>query len=100
MAHLRHLASQPPSVHPLPASMARLMGAAEGWSQDVLGDFSLRMADHGLSVSSTMMRNDARYALEQVRHAHSLRDESLRDLAEAVVREVQHPSRKKESTAS
>lgn len=95
MAHLRHLATQPPSVQALPASMARLMDGAGDWNEDVLGDFSLRMANHGLSVSSTMMRHDPRYALEQVRHAHSLPDDGLRHLAEAVAREVEQPVRQR-----
>jgi hypothetical protein len=90
MAHLRHLVSQPPTVRPLPAAMERLQVAAEGWSQDVLGDFSLRMASHGLSVSSTLMRRDPGYALEQLHHAHSLRDDGLSRLAEAMAREFQH----------
>ncbi|MEJ7932282.1 hypothetical protein WG922_20075 [Ramlibacter sp. AN1015] len=87
MAHLRHLATQPPTVRPLPASLTRLGCRHDSWSQDVLGDFSLRMANHGLSVSSSMMGRDPGYALEQLRHARGLEDDGLRQLAEAMVRD-------------
>lgn len=89
MAHLQHLASQPPSVRPLAGSMARLVAARESWPQHVLGDFSLRMANHGLSVSSCMMQRDPGYALEQLHHAHTLPDPGLRELAHAMARDFE-----------
>lgn len=89
MAHLQHLAYQLPSVRPLAASRARLARSDPGWSPDVVGDFSLRMANHGLSVSSTMMRRDPLYALEQLHHAHSLPDQGLRELADAMARDFE-----------
>ncbi|TFY98730.1 hypothetical protein [Ramlibacter rhizophilus] len=89
MPPLRHLASQSPSMQPHPASMARLMGAVERLGPERLGDFSLRMANHGLSVSSSMMRRDPRYALEQLHHAHSLPDQGLREMASGLAEELQ-----------
>ncbi|MBL0421824.1 hypothetical protein JI739_15855 [Ramlibacter sp. AW1] len=86
MAHLRHLAYQSPSVRPPAATMARLARVDPGWSPDVLGDFSLRMGSHGLSVSSTMMQRDPLYALEQLQHAHNLPDDDLRALAHVLAR--------------
>jgi hypothetical protein len=43
--------------------------------------FTLRMAGHGFSVSGTLMNHDLRYALEQLRCAHSMAVESLRRMA-------------------
>lgn len=86
MAHLKHLATQPPSVRPLPASLTRLQGGQDSWTADVLGDFSLRMANHGLSVSSSMMGRDPGYALEQLHHANGLPDDGLRRLADEMAR--------------
>ena len=64
----------PPSVYGPPA---------EGgyWPPSALQAFTLRMASHGLCVSSSMMLGDRCYALEQLSHAHSLADDDLRDLA-------------------
>ncbi len=64
----------PPSVYEPPA---------EGgyWPPSALQAFTLRMASHGLCVSSSMMLGDRCYALEQLSHAHSLADDDLRDLA-------------------
>ena len=63
------------------------------WPPDALQTFSLRMAGHGLSVSSSMMRHDRRYALEQLRLAHTLADDGLRELAMALFRAFeQHQS--------
>jgi hypothetical protein len=47
----------------------------------VLQAFTVGMASHGFSVSATMMGNDKLYALEQLRHAHTLADARLRELA-------------------
>ena len=64
----------PPSVYEPPA---------EGgyWPPSALQAFTLRMASHGLCVSSSMMLGDRCYALEQLAHAHALADDELRGLA-------------------
>jgi len=51
------------------------------WPPQALQTFSIRMAGHGLCVSGTLMNHDRRYALEQLRHAHTLADAALRELA-------------------
>lgn len=56
------------------------------WPRSALQAFTLRMASHGLCVSSSMMLGDRRYALEQLSHAHALADEDLRGLAMALFR--------------
>jgi hypothetical protein len=43
--------------------------------------FKMRMAGHGFSVSGTLMNYDRTYALEQLRQAHTLADNRLRELA-------------------
>jgi hypothetical protein len=43
--------------------------------------FKMRMAGHGFSVSGTLMNYDRTYALEQLRQAHTLADNHLRELA-------------------
>ncbi|HTH77336.1 MAG TPA: hypothetical protein VL593_00040 [Ramlibacter sp.] len=43
--------------------------------------FKMRMAGHGFSVSGTLMNYDRNYALEQLRQAHTLADNHLRELA-------------------
>ncbi len=89
MDHLQHLVSRPPRVRPHPASVARLRRAREEWPEDALQAFSLRMADHGLSVSSTLMRCDPGYALAQLKQADDLGDADLRELASALFRDFQ-----------
>jgi hypothetical protein len=51
------------------------------WPAPVLQAFTVGMASHGFSVSATMMGHDKSYALEQLRHAHTLADARLRELA-------------------
>ncbi len=51
------------------------------WPSYAIRDFSVRMAGHGFSVSGTMMNHDRGYALELLRHAHSLADDTLREMA-------------------
>lgn len=46
-----------------------------------LQDFTVMMAGHGLSVSSTLMYYDRAYALEQLQIAHALADAPLREMA-------------------
>jgi hypothetical protein len=43
--------------------------------------FTLRMAGHGFSVSSTLMKYDRVYALEQLQFAHTLADDGLREMS-------------------
>lgn len=59
------------------------------WPTSVLQAFSVRMAAHGFSVSGTMMNNDKAYALEQLRHAHTLADSPLRELAVELFRDFE-----------
>ncbi|MBX9612715.1 MAG: hypothetical protein K2X51_13930 [Burkholderiales bacterium] len=56
------------------------------WPEDLLRSFTLGMAAHGLSVSTSMMRDDRRYALETLAFAHTLADAQLRDLAMGLFR--------------
>ena len=51
------------------------------WPSDLLYSFTLQMAELGFCVSASMMLGDRDYALEQLAHAHTLNDESLRALA-------------------
>ena len=51
------------------------------WPASTLHAFTVRMASHGFSVSGTLMNHDCGYALDQLRQAHTLADESLRALA-------------------
>ena len=55
----------------------------------ILRDFTLRMADHGFSVSSTLMMCEPGYALEQLRCAHALADTRLRAMAMEVFRQLE-----------
>lgn len=59
------------------------------WPHDLLAAFSLRMASHGMSISRSLMLCDRRYALQQLVDAHSLDDESLRELAVQLFRHFQ-----------
>lgn len=51
------------------------------WPPELLRAFSHRMASHGMSVSQTMMLGDRKYALQQLAHAHSMADDTLRSMA-------------------
>ena len=55
---------------------------AADWPDDLLTNFSLRMARHGMSISRTQMRNDPAYAQQQISHARELDDTSLHQLAD------------------
>ena len=55
--------------------------AQNPWPVAALHAFTLRMAGHGFSVSNTLMNYDRTYALEQLRYAHTLADDVLRELA-------------------
>lgn len=54
---------------------------ALSWPPQLLQDFSLRMAHHGMSVSGALMMRDRRYALQQLKDAHNLADDALRLMA-------------------
>lgn len=58
----------------------------EDWPFDALRDFTVRMAGHGLTVSSRMMAGNRRYAVEQLACAHALGDPILSELALALFR--------------
>lgn len=75
-----------PSVHtePLHASYAACAYSGSYWPISLLQEFTLRMAAHGHSVSSSMMIGDRDYATQQLAHAHCLADSHLRDLAMAL----------------
>lgn len=66
--------------------LPRLQAMRTCWPPHAIHDFSVRMAGHGFSVSGTMMNHDRGYALEQLRHAHSLADDRLREMAVALFR--------------
>lgn len=51
------------------------------WPVGPMQAFTLRMASHGLCVSSAMMLGDRPYAMAQLARAHALNDEGLRELA-------------------
>jgi hypothetical protein len=51
------------------------------WPPELLEAFTLRMAGHGMCVSRSLMTCDRRYALQQLKDAHNLADDSLRLLA-------------------
>jgi hypothetical protein len=61
--------------------MALQSETAQYWPRSVLQTFTVRMAGHGFSVSGTLMNHNRAYALEQLRHAHALADDKLRELA-------------------
>jgi hypothetical protein len=64
-----------------PASRWRGMGEAEPWPDALLANFCLRMSSQGMCVSRALMVCDRRYALEQISHAHSMADDTLRAMA-------------------
>lgn len=51
------------------------------WPEGLLGQFSLRMARHGMSISSTHMQGNPGYALQQLAHARAMGDDTLALLA-------------------
>lgn len=85
MAALDHTPAPASALRPVPLSVFGLgyMAGEEDsyWPRNALQAFTLRMAAHGLCVSSSMMLGDRRYALEQLRYAHAMADDDLRGLA-------------------
>jgi hypothetical protein len=66
--------------------------ATKNWSSSALQAFTMRMAGHGFSVSSTLMNYDRVYALEQLQMAHALADAPLREMAMELFRQFDRPS--------
>lgn len=81
MAYLDHTPAAQAASRPVPPSVYGLAGGEGYWPQHSLQAFTLRMASHGLCVSSSMMLGDRRYALEQLSYAHAMADDELRGLA-------------------
>jgi dienelactone hydrolase len=81
MAHLHHTPAAQAASRPIAPSAYDLAGHDGYWPQNALQAFTLRMASHGLCVSTSMMLGDRRYALEQLGHAHAMADDELRGLA-------------------
>ena len=63
--------------------------ASKFWSPSALQAFTVSMAGHGFSVSSTLMNHDRGYALEQLQAAHSLADAPLRQMAMELFRQYE-----------
>jgi len=63
--------------------------AAKYWASSALQDFTVSMAGHGFSVSSTLMNYDRAYALEQLQVAHALADAPLREMAVKLFRQFE-----------
>ncbi len=51
------------------------------WPPELLEAFTLRMAQHGMCISRALMMCDRPYALQQLKDAHSLADDTLRLMA-------------------
>ncbi len=51
------------------------------WPPELLEAFTLRMGRHGMCVSRALMMCDRRYALQQLKDAHNLADDTLRLMA-------------------
>lgn len=51
------------------------------WPPELLEAFTLRMSGHGMCVSRVLMLCDRRYALQQLKDAHNLADDTLRLMA-------------------
>jgi hypothetical protein len=64
------------SSHPA-YTLRREPAHALPWSDDLLSQFGLRMASHGMSISRTQMQASPGYALEQLAHARALDDDLL-----------------------
>jgi len=63
------------------AALPREHALVVPWPEGLLGQFSLRMAGHGMSISSTQMQGNPGYALQQLAHARAIGDETLALLA-------------------
>ena len=54
---------------------------ALAWPLELLENFSLRMAGHGMSISRALMMCDRQYAVQQLTHAQGMEDVCLHDMA-------------------
>lgn len=81
MAYLDHTPAAQAAYRPVPPAVYDLAGHDGYWPRNALQAFTLRMASHGLCVSTSLMLGDRRYALEQLGHAHAMADDELRGLA-------------------
>lgn len=81
MAYLDHTPAAQAAHRPVPTAAYDLAAHDGYWPRNALQAFTLRMASHGLCVSSSLMLGDRRYALEQLGHAHAMADDELRGLA-------------------
>jgi hypothetical protein len=54
---------------------------ALAWPLDLLENFSLSMAKHGMSISRALMMCDRSYAVQQLTHAQTMDDPCLCDMA-------------------
>jgi hypothetical protein len=82
METARHL-SQPAST------LRRESARALPWPDDLLSQFGLRMASHGMSISRTQMQASPGYALEQLAHARALDDDRLQLLVVQMFRQFE-----------
>lgn len=69
----RHWAQQPQTWRERELAMP--------WPPELLEGFTLRMASHGMCISRALMMCDRRYALQQLKDAHDLADDTLRLMA-------------------
>lgn len=78
-----HPAQQTLSLRREPADSlpGHIAGDQTPWSDELLNQFGLRMAGHGMSISSTQMRASPRYAMQQLAHARAINDDRLQLLA-------------------
>ena len=81
MAQLNDTAASPAGPRPYLSSVGGSPAGDGYWPQHALQAFTLRMAGHGLCVSSSLMIGDRHYALEQLALAHTLADAELRGIA-------------------
>lgn len=82
-AHTAHTAQQTLLLRREPAagSPGHDAGDQTPWSNELLSQFGLCMASHGMSISSTQMRVSPRYAMQQLAHARAINDDRLQLLA-------------------
>ena len=84
-AHSRLAESAPVSqgderwVHRRPVWRERELALA--WPLELLENFSLRMAGHGMCISRALMVCDRQYAVQQLTYAKGMDDPHLHDMA-------------------
>jgi hypothetical protein len=65
------LAEEQPPESPATGPGARAHVLVVSWPQELLSQFGLRMAGHGMSISRTHMLGNPRYALQRLVHARA-----------------------------